>query len=899
MKITVTKDNVKIEKFDIVHEGEHKVNKCSFSFSEEYTEDLVKKAIFTLQNDSIEVPIINNECDIPTEILKAMNIVLLGVYAYKVTGDKLDLRFSPSPDAFKVNSGSYIEGASESEEIMPSQFEKYMQALNDGLNKVEESLNKMDSATSSAMQLVDEIEQKLENGDFIGPEGPQGPQGVPGTNGKDGVGITTITSGQSTVEDDKTVTPVIVEKSDGSSQSFKVEAKNGIDGQNGKDGQDGVNGQDGLTPTIGDNGNWYLGDTDTGKPSRGEVGPSPDLTDYVKNTDYANTTKAGVFKPTRNLYVNPETGYVYAQPVSKEEYNSSEDTIFISKGTLENIKDDYVGSSTPVQDLNNNLDNLTPKNTASGEVVSVDDAIAYKTFNVTVDGASEQENTTGKQLFNKADYSFLDTSLNETGLGLEAPETYKTVYISCKNNTTYTISKEKDITKNRLGLAYSDSVPTYNMVTKGNIINNDAEYLTITTDNTASYLIAYVWITGQTLSFEEVLNTLQIEEGSAATSYEPYTGGQPSPNPDYPQEITTLTFDKITRCGKNLFDYNDVNAVADEIEVGDNGWITVKFDNTEGSTIKFVNYFTNKINLKPNHKYNVFLEVKEVEGDAFIVPVSLYRPLNIDEYNKNEGQFITRFTLNFKDIKNGNIYNKIITTDNTFKDLKISLRTFIQYDPGTKGAITFRLSLLEDTSVTPQTFVYEPYQGQTYDIDLQGNEMVELPDGVKDELQIDKGGNVNLIKKIGKILLNDVEKWNLILDTDTYWEYANYNLSDSAKYSYCLSNHFSSTEDNRLIYKLTEIYCRFPKSLGIDVSDTEKFKQWLSSNNVYGYYEKTTPQTIPLGKLTDIITTLNGTNNISINGNIPTTISTTYALDIKKYIDNKLAEISTAMIEEG
>ncbi|MCI7778058.1 MAG: hypothetical protein MR530_00470, partial [Clostridiales bacterium] len=31
-------------------------------------------------------------------------------------------------------------------------------------------------------------------------------------------------------------------------------------------------GADGLTPTIGDNGNWYLGDTDTGKPSRGERG---------------------------------------------------------------------------------------------------------------------------------------------------------------------------------------------------------------------------------------------------------------------------------------------------------------------------------------------------------------------------------------------------------------------------------------------------------------------------------------------------------------------------------------------------------------------------------------------------------------------------------------------------
>lgn len=31
-------------------------------------------------------------------------------------------------------------------------------------------------------------------------------------------------------------------------------------------------GDNGITPHIGDNGNWYLGDTDTGKPSRGETG---------------------------------------------------------------------------------------------------------------------------------------------------------------------------------------------------------------------------------------------------------------------------------------------------------------------------------------------------------------------------------------------------------------------------------------------------------------------------------------------------------------------------------------------------------------------------------------------------------------------------------------------------
>lgn len=36
--------------------------------------------------------------------------------------------------------------------------------------------------------------------------------------------------------------------------------------------QAGTDGKDGITPTIGENGNWYLGDTDTGKPSRGTTG---------------------------------------------------------------------------------------------------------------------------------------------------------------------------------------------------------------------------------------------------------------------------------------------------------------------------------------------------------------------------------------------------------------------------------------------------------------------------------------------------------------------------------------------------------------------------------------------------------------------------------------------------
>ncbi len=46
-------------------------------------------------------------------------------------------------------------------------------------------------------------------------------------------------------------------------------------------------GKDGITPTIGDNENWYLGDADTGKPSRGKEGPQgPAGKTPVKGVDY-------------------------------------------------------------------------------------------------------------------------------------------------------------------------------------------------------------------------------------------------------------------------------------------------------------------------------------------------------------------------------------------------------------------------------------------------------------------------------------------------------------------------------------------------------------------------------------------------------------------------------------
>ena len=55
---------------------------------------------------------------------------------------------------------------------------------------------------------------------------------------------------------------------------------------------------------------------------------------------------------------------------------------------------------------------------------------------------------------------------------------------------------------------------------------------------------------GQTISFKNIM----FEEGSERTDYEPYTGGKPSPSPEYPQEIKAVVNPVIKTHGKNLWD---------------------------------------------------------------------------------------------------------------------------------------------------------------------------------------------------------------------------------------------------------------------------------------------------------------------------------------------------------
>lgn len=126
------------------------------------------------------------------------------------------------------------------------------------------------------------LAQAKASGEFDGATGPAGAPGKDGTSGADGVTPHIGDNGNWYIGSTDTGKP-----------SRGVAGAKGSDGANGKDGAQGEKGADGITPSIGENGNWYLGDTDTGKPSRGAAGtpgtPGKNGTDGhtpVKGTDY-------------------------------------------------------------------------------------------------------------------------------------------------------------------------------------------------------------------------------------------------------------------------------------------------------------------------------------------------------------------------------------------------------------------------------------------------------------------------------------------------------------------------------------------------------------------------------------------------------------------------------------
>lgn len=154
------------------------------------------------------------------------------------------------------------------------------------------------------------------------------------------------------------------------------------------------------------------------------------------------------------------------------------------------------------------------KRTTEGNPAIAQGSLARRYLGITMQGWTEQPQYEGKNLFNGI--FMVDTVLDTNGETVPYSGRSTTDFIKVKSSTDYT------------GFARYLRACYYD-VGKVIIHYDDDDTVTRQTPEGCEY-VRFCFVNGSNVMFNE---------GATALPYEPYTGGQPSPNPDYPQAITS------------------------------------------------------------------------------------------------------------------------------------------------------------------------------------------------------------------------------------------------------------------------------------------------------------------------------------------------------------------------
>lgn len=189
---------------------------------------------------------------------------------------------------------------------------------------------------------------------------------------------------------------------------------------------------------------------------------------------------------------------------------------------------------------------------ATGEEITLTDSAEAPLQSLKVYGKSTQTRTSGKQLFNatlqSGTFNGISYTRNSDGTYLlkgTATDTAGLQFGRCDftNGVTYRLVGFQ-------GTGIKDQFALYvNGLGYPNDIGNG---ITFTANSTGNYSISIAIPTGTTVNM--LLKPMLTTDSSATyDDYEPYTGGIPAPNPDYPQPISDVDNAEVTVRGRNLW----------------------------------------------------------------------------------------------------------------------------------------------------------------------------------------------------------------------------------------------------------------------------------------------------------------------------------------------------------
>ena len=397
----------------------------------------------------------------------------------------------------------------------------------------------------------------------------------------------------------------------------------------------------------------------------------------------------------------------------------------------------------------NDLEENEPINTVTGTEINITDAHEMNIVNGELSKLIIQETTTGKNKFDTR-----KTATTSNGVTFTPNEDGS---VTITGTATAGINVTLVNTSNPPVLSagtYRKSIKVVGTVTKNgnycfltgrdnnnNNVLGDTELVSnMTTSNRATLEEEHrmtsigVWTNAGNVVFDCTVY-IQIETGETATEWEKYTGNHASPNPDYPEEIKTVTG---YRNLLNLSNYTGNTISGITLTKNSDNSISINGTSTNAITLDIP---IPDIELSTGKTYRIY-QNNTFTGNTYAISLR-DSSTNIVDTSCSLDSSISSKTFTVASNKTAKYFRIYIVTGKTIHTtiypMIIESTQELAYAPYGTNWIS-----IKDTNGT---------NTNSYAIPLRDNEIVGI-NTYKDELIIDKNGHCWLNKKIGKVVLD-------------------------------------------------------------------------------------------------------------------------------------------------
>ena len=342
-------------------------------------------------------------------------------------------------------------------------------------------------------------------------------------------------------------------------------------------------------------------------------------------------------------------------------------------------------------------------------------------------------------------------------------------------------------------------------------------------ENAEASKVCFTVTEGKTYDISNIL--IQIEKGSVATSYEPYTGGIPSPSPDYPQEIKSVVNPTVKVCGKNLLNLTLQTTTMNGVTCTANGDGTCTLNGTSIASTDFYIY-----------------------GDwntANSIPLDSQKTYIVKKSGNENIQFhvgIPDIYTTVASLKDGQIKNQVGISFVICRVLSgVTLNNFTIYPQIEEGSVSTDFQPYHEQAVAL------PYTLNAIPVESGGNVTIDGQQYIADYVDVERG---KVVRNVENVTFNGAENENWELwnaDKEKIWSFMFVNslkTFTNGSVSKCNRFEFNANESIDRTFWL----CNPSGMPSLQIKnriigkDITAFKSWLSNNPINVIY----PLRIPI-----------------------------------------------------